>query len=83
VNYNDTDLCLRAAARGYRILIETQAVLVHEESRTRVPVVRPEEAERFQARWFAVTDRPDPYFNPQLSSEDEAIALPAPWTAIR
>jgi GT2 family glycosyltransferase len=83
VNYNDIDLCLRAAARGYRILIETRAVLVHEEARTRVAVVRPEEAERFQQRWAAVTDGPDRYYNPQLSSDDEAIALPEPWTALR
>jgi GT2 family glycosyltransferase len=77
VNYNDIDLCLRAAERGYCILIETKAVLVHEEARTRVAVVRPEEAERFHQRWAAVTDRPDRYFNPQLSTEDETIALPA------
>ncbi len=83
VNYNDIDLCLRAAARGYRVLIETRAVLVHEESRTRLAVVQPEEAERFHERWSPVTDRPDPYFNPQLGSEDETIALPAPWTAFR
>jgi glycosyltransferase involved in cell wall biosynthesis len=83
VNYNDIDLCLRVAARGYRILIETRAVLVHEEARTRVAVVRPEEAERFHQRWGAVTGQPDPYFNPQLSTEDETIALPAPWTAVR
>ncbi len=83
VNYNDIDLCLRAAARGYRVLIESRAVLVHEESRTRRAVVRPEEAERFQERWTAVTDRPDPCFNPQLGTEDEIIALPAPWTAVR
>jgi len=46
VNYNDIDLCLRAAARGYRILMEAQAVLTHEEARTRVAVVRPEEAQK-------------------------------------
>jgi len=83
VNYNDIDLCLRAAQHRYRILIETQAILVHEEARTRVAVVRPEEAERFHQRWGAATDRPDPYFNPQLSTEDETIALPIPWTTVR
>lgn len=83
VNYNDIDLCLRAAARGYRILIESRAVLIHEEARTRLAVVRPEEAERFHARWAEVTDRPDRFFNPQLSTEEETIALPAPWTEVR
>jgi len=83
VNYNDIDLCLRASEKGYRILIETRAVLIHEEARTRVAVVRPEEAERFQERWAAVADSPDRYFNPQFSRDDEPIALPAPWTAIR
>jgi hypothetical protein len=75
VNYNDIDLCLRAAAKGYRIVIEAQAVLTHEEARTRVALVRPEEAERFHQLWGEVTDRPDPFFNPQLSTEDETIAL--------
>ena len=73
VNYNDIDLCLRAAEKGYRILLEAQAVLIHEEARTRAAVVRPEEAERFHARWGEVTDRPDPFYNPQLSTEDETI----------
>jgi len=83
VNYNDIDLCLRAAARGYRILIEAQAVLIHEEARTRVAVVRPEEAEKFHLRWSEVTDRPDRFFNPQFSTEDETIALRLVHPAIR
>src|SRR5579885_351853 len=40
VNYNDVDFCLRARQRGYRVLIETRAVLTHKECQTRTPVVR-------------------------------------------
>ena len=83
VNYNDIDLCLRAAARGYRILIEAEAVLIHEEARTRVAVVRPEEAEKFDARWGEVTDRPDRFFNPQFSKEDETIRLRSCGTGLQ
>jgi len=83
VNYNDIDLCLRAAGRGFRIVIEVQAVLVHEEARTRVAVVRPEEAEKFHQRWGEITDRPDRFFNPHFSTEDETIALRLVHPAIR
>lgn len=35
VQFNDIDYCLRAAARGYRIVFEPAAVLYHEESASR------------------------------------------------
>jgi len=66
VNYNDTDLCLRIGERGYRILLEARAVLTHEESATRPPVVKPEEHELFRRRWDKVMSAPDRFFNPQL-----------------
>jgi GT2 family glycosyltransferase len=83
VNYNDVDYCLRAAERGYRILIEAQAILTHEESRTRVPQVRPDETETFYERWYSVINAPDKFFNPQLSQEVDSIELPSPWTLVR
>ncbi len=36
VNYNDVDLCLRAGAAGYQVILEAAARLSHFESRTRV-----------------------------------------------
>jgi len=83
VNFNDVDLCLRAVQRGYRVLVEAGAVLIHEESRTRLAAVRPEERELFYELWSEVIDRPDPFFNPQLATLDERIQLPEPWTRLR
>jgi O-antigen biosynthesis protein len=83
VNYNDIDFCLRAGERGYRILIETRAVLTHEESRTRIATVRPEESELFYQRRGSVMNTPDRYFNPQLGHQGDSIQLPSPWTLAR
>jgi GT2 family glycosyltransferase len=83
VNYNDIDYCLRAAERGYQVLIEAQAVLTHEESRTRIPGVRQEESELFYERWNSVINAPDKYFNPQFGNDVDSIELPSPWTLVR
>jgi GT2 family glycosyltransferase len=83
VNYNDIDLCLRAGERGYRILIETRAVLIHEECKTRIPNIRREESELLYERWGSVISAPDRFFNPQLGNQSESIELPSPWTLVR
>ncbi len=83
VNYNDIDFCLRAGERGYRVLIEAQAVLTHEESRTRIPNVRQEESELFFERWSTAITTPDKFFNPQLGHDVDSIELPTPWTLVR
>ncbi len=79
VNYNDVDLCLRAQQRGYRVLIETRATLIHQEAATRVPEVRAEDRELFWELWSDKLGEPDPFFNPQLELRDEMIRLPRPW----
>jgi len=83
VNYNDVDLCLRAGERGYRVLLEAEAILIHDESRTRIPTVRFEEADLLHARWSHVIGAPDKFFNPQFGTEDDSIQLPPPWTLVR
>jgi GT2 family glycosyltransferase len=83
VNYNDIDFCLRAGKLGYRILIDAQAVLTHEESRTRIPQVRAEESELFYDRWQREIHAPDKYFNPQFGHDVDSIELPSPWTLVR
>jgi GT2 family glycosyltransferase len=83
VNYNDVDICLRAGQRGYRILLEAKAVLTHEESRTRIPQVRPEESELFYDRWQHLINAPDKFFNPQFGHDVDSIELPSPWTLVR
>ena len=79
VNYNDVDLCLRAAELGYRVILETGAKLIHKEAQTRTPVVRARERELFWEKWQRLRDAPDPYFNPQLDTPDEKIGLRQPW----
>lgn len=83
VNYNDVDLCLRAQKRGYRVLIETRATLIHQEAATRIPEVHADERELFWELWSDVLSAPDPFFNPQLEIRDEMICLPRPWPATR
>jgi cellulose synthase/poly-beta-1,6-N-acetylglucosamine synthase-like glycosyltransferase len=75
VNYNDIDLCLRATERGYRILIEADAVLIHDESTTREPVVLPEETELFSELWGHLVSAPDRFFNSQLELGEKEIRL--------
>ncbi|MGX7703573.1 glycosyltransferase family 2 protein [Methylobacterium sp. Gmos1] len=72
VDFNDIDLCLRLAARGWRSVWTPRAVLAHHESVSRGPSVGPArarfeaEGDRFAARWRAVI-RDDPYYHPAFS----------------
>ena len=76
VNYNDVDLCLRAARKGYRIVLEARAILEHAESATRTIGIRYAERQRFLDRWSSMPRRDDPYFNPNLT--DNELLLPDP-----
>ena len=75
VNYNDVDLCLRLREQGHRVVLEAQAVLRHDECRTRTPGTTLEERERFYSRWGEWLARPDPFYSPWLDAGDEAICL--------
>ncbi|BDC47924.1 hypothetical protein F183_A02400 [Bryobacterales bacterium F-183] len=72
VNYNDVDLCLRTAAKGYRILLEGNAKMVHAESATRKTGIGYTERQTFLQRWSNKLSAGDPYLNPNLS-DDELI----------
>ncbi len=79
VLYNDTDLCLRLAAHGWRTVLEPRASLLHRESASRGrpsdPFTRHGEERRiFHERWKAVI-RDDPYFHPALSLYSYRLAL--------
>lgn len=74
-SYNDIDLCLRAIERGYRILLEADAVLIHKESQTRDPVTFPEESSLFRKRWSHAVFTPDRFFNPKLDLRAPSIRL--------
>ncbi len=77
VNYNDTDLCLRARKAGYRVLYEEGAVLCHRECQTRKGGVSFAERERWFDRWSAELDRGDPFYSPHLTRirEDASLRL--------
>jgi O-antigen biosynthesis protein len=75
VNFNDVDLCLRAARRGYKVLIEARAVLTHEGAKTRNPVIYPQEHELLYRLWGPVMRAPDRFFNPQFGNTIEPILL--------
>lgn len=73
VAFNDIDFCLRLLRRGYRNILDPQAVLVHAESASRG---REEGARRarflkeaalFRERWGEML-RDDPYWHPLLST---------------
>lgn len=81
VAFNDVDLCLRLREKGWRNLWTPHARLIHVESATRGSDADPARTARFQAeaarmkaRWGeALTS--DPYYNPNLTLEDESLAL--------
>jgi len=83
VNYNDTDLCLRARKLGYRVVLEADAVLTHEESQSRDPRVQPEEFSLFSNLWSDILEAPDPYFHPALMLAERDIRLRTPWSRLR
>lgn len=67
VGFNDTDLCLRAVAAGYRVLNDSHAVLIHYESQTRgVNDKHPNDSALFRSRYAHLIETGDPYFSPLL-----------------
>lgn len=71
VGYGDVDLCLRVGKQGLRTLFCAHAELLHHESYTRgrsQEDAHPEDTERFLAKWRALFETGDPYFNPNLST---------------
>ena len=77
VAYNDVDLCLKAAAAGYRNLWTPFAELVHHESLSRGRDLSPRTAERFNREVGALRLRwgdrllDDPYYSPNLTLDAE------------
>jgi len=75
VAFNDVDLCLRIAEKGYRILWTPYAEAYHHESATRGSDLARDKIERFKKeiaymrkRWGKTLDK-DPYYNPNLDME--------------
>jgi GT2 family glycosyltransferase len=73
VNYNDVDLCLRVREAGYAVVMETAAVLRHDEATTREPGRSLHERELFYERWHMRMH--DPFYSPLLDHSGEQIVL--------
>lgn len=74
VAFNDVDLCLKAGQKGWRIVYDPFAELIHDESKTRGPEDSPEKVRRFQneieymrVHWLKILKEGDPMYNPNLS----------------
>jgi GT2 family glycosyltransferase len=70
IGFNDTDLCLRIGALGYKILYDGYTMLYHYESATRSQtkqVFHPADTKRMVKRWGAKLAEGDPFYNPNLS----------------
>ena len=75
VNLNDVDLCLRARAAGYEVIVETGVVMRHAECSTRPPGTHFEERQLFFQRWSGVLEKADPYYSPHLARDREDLSL--------
>ena len=64
-NYNDVDFSLKLQELGYRVLWTPHATVLHFESQTRSPLLKPFEVTTIGARWRDKLDD-DPYSNPHL-----------------
>ncbi len=72
LSFNDIDVCLKLRRRGYRIVMEPGARLVHHETASREPHIDAWEWERFVGRWGHVDD---PWYHPGFHRPDDPDAL--------
>ncbi|HEY6474868.1 MAG TPA: glycosyltransferase family 2 protein, partial [Acidimicrobiales bacterium] len=78
VDLNDVDYCLRAAQRGYRVIYEPRAELIHHESPSRGTAGGTGDIVNFVERWAEYIDGRDPYLNPHLTRDDPSCGLATP-----
>jgi len=81
IAFNDVDFCLRVKAAGYRNVYLPHVALYHYESKSRGHENTPAKKARFlrekrvmMERW-RTAERPDPYYNPNLTLDTEDFAL--------
>jgi len=89
IAFNDVDLCLRIRDAGYLIVYTPYSRLYHHESLSRGYEDTPEKQKRFleevhyiRGKWGELIDSGDPYYNPNLSVENENFSLNV-WDTIR
>ena len=77
VAFNDIDLCLKIRNQGYQVLYTPHALLYHHEAFSKTSkdlVPHPEEVEAMRLKWESTIDA-DPYYNPNLTRNDENFSL--------
>ncbi len=77
VAFNDIDLCLKIGNQGYRVLYTPHALLYHHEAFSKTSkdlVPHPQEVEAMRLKWESIIDA-DPYYNPNLTRNDEDYSL--------
>jgi hypothetical protein len=70
VGFGDTDLCLRVLARGYKVLLDAQTLLLHHGSATRGTQrsdPHPADTEFLRARYLQAILAGDPFSSPFVS----------------
>jgi GT2 family glycosyltransferase len=72
VSFNDVDYCYRLERRGYRCVYAPGAELTHDEGASRGSATDHGERARFRQRY---RDRVEPYFNPNLSCDNERFEV--------
>ena len=82
VSLNDVDFCLKLRDKGYLNVFTPFAELFHYESLSRGLDLEGEnakryesESEHFKAKWKAVLDKGDPYYNPNFSLDRSDFSL--------
>lgn len=72
IGYNDTDFCLKAISRGYKVLFTPYTLAYHYENSSRKDknvLYHPEDGNLFMKRWESIIKEGDPCYNPNLSLE--------------
>jgi len=72
---SDVEICLRARARGLRVVVTPHARLLHHEAKTRGTDIPRSDFQRSFAAYEPYLRGGDPYYNPNLSLKDPAVTL--------
>jgi glycosyltransferase involved in cell wall biosynthesis/ubiquinone/menaquinone biosynthesis C-methylase UbiE len=82
IAFNDVDLCLRIRSAGYLIVYTPYSLLYHHESMSRGYEDTTEKQMRFsrevtltREHWGSLIDNGDPYYNPNLSLDNEDFSI--------
>jgi len=75
VNFNDVDLCFRLQDLGLSVIVDVEAELQHDESRTRTTGVSYDERRLFFRKWAHRLQRPDPFYTPHLAQNTQEFHL--------